>query len=56
MISGITMKKLKTPMYTPTRASGSAPERIAYGMERIDAQAMPTPTMVSRSRYWFWIR
>ena len=37
------MKKLKTPMYTPMRAGGTAVDRIAYGIDRIDAQAMPTP-------------
>ena len=33
------------------RAGGSAVERMAYGMERIDAQAMPTPTIESSSTY-----
>src|SRR5258707_8014525 len=45
VISGITIKKLKTPIYTPIRAAGIAPERIAYGIESIEAQAMPTPTI-----------
>ena len=51
MISGMTMKKLNTPMYTPIRCGGRAVERIAYGIDRIDAHAMPTPTMLSRSTW-----
>ena len=50
IISGITMKKLKIPMYTPMRCAGSAVERIAYGIERIDAHATPTPTMLTSRR------
>src|SRR3989442_6956586 len=55
-ISGMTMKKLNTPMYTPIRWGGTAVERMAYGMERMDAHAMPTPTMLSSSRYLSWMR
>ena len=54
-ISGMTMKKLKIPMYTPMRSVGSAVERIAYGIERIDAHAMPTPTMLRRSSHGSWM-
>src|SRR5215213_6658098 len=42
-ISGMTIKKLKIPIYTPIRSGGIEPARIAYGMARIDAHAMPTP-------------
>ena len=31
-------------------------ERIAYGIDRIDAHAMPTPTIVSSSTYWSWMK
>src|SRR5262245_5976185 len=34
-ISGITMKKLKIPMYTPVFSRGSEPARIAYGIDRM---------------------
>ena len=50
------MKKLNTPMYTPMRAGGTAVERIEYGIERIDAQAMPTPIMLKIKRCWSCIR
>src|SRR4029078_3904949 len=48
-ISGITMKKLKIPMYTPVLSFGNEPARIAYGIERMLAQASPTPTIESNS-------
>ena len=48
-ISGRTMKKLNTPMYTPMRWAGSALESIAYGIDRIDAQAIPTPIIDTMS-------
>ena len=47
---GITMKKLKMPMYTPILRDGTLPASNAYGSERIDAQAKPTPTMDSSSQ------
>src|SRR4030095_13923932 len=50
-ISGITMKKLKIPMYTPVFSLGNEPARMAYGMERMLAQASPTPTMESNSSF-----
>ena len=55
VISGITMKKLKMPMYTPIRSGGIAVERIAYGIERIDAHAIPTPTIVRGNRLGLWM-
>ena len=45
MISGSVMKKLKIPMYVPVFSGGSAPERIAYGIDRMLAQAIPTPAI-----------
>src|SRR5690606_33866830 len=46
---GITMKKLKMPMYTPIFSAGRLSDSIAYGRDRIDAQAKPTPTIDSSS-------
>jgi hypothetical protein len=31
-------------------------ERIAYGIARMEAHAIPTPTITSSSRYWFWMK
>src|SRR5258707_3681948 len=56
MISGITMKKLKIPMYTPMRAAGIAPDKMAYGIERMEAHAMPTPTIVTSSTHLSWMK
>src|SRR5690606_24631283 len=46
---GITMKKLKMPMYTPIFAAGRLSDSIAYGSDRIEAHAKPTPTIDSSS-------
>ena len=47
---GITMKKLKMPMYTPIFDAGTLSDSSAYGNDRIDAQAKPTPTIDSSSQ------
>ena len=44
-IWGMTIKKLKIPIYTPILLEGIDPVRIAYGMARKLAQARPTPIM-----------
>ena len=41
----MTIKKLKIPMYVPILFCGREPVKIAYGIERILAQANPTPTI-----------
>ena len=43
------MKKLKMPMYTPILRDGTLPASSAYGNDRIDAQAKPTPTIDTSS-------
>src|SRR5690349_6207067 len=45
MISGNTIKKLKMPMYMPILFSGKYPASMEYGIDNIDAQAMPTMLM-----------
>ena len=38
------------PMYTPILAAGRLSDSSAYGSERIEAQANPTPTIDSSSQ------
>ena len=45
IICGNVIKKLKMPMYTPIFPAGIDPARMAYGMARILAHAIPIPTM-----------
>src|SRR6187399_1394142 len=47
----MTMKKLKTPMYTPILRDGTLPASSAYGSDTIDAQANPTPTIDASSQF-----
>ena len=49
------MKKLKMPMYTPVFPSGSEPASMEYGMDRMLAQAMPTPVMERSRSTGVWI-
>src|ERR1700683_100483 len=54
-ISGVTIKKLKIPIYTPVRAGGREAASIAYGIDSVLAHAIPIPTIVSSSTYLSWI-
>ena len=56
IISGKTIKKLKIPMYIPILAGGILPASIVYGMERIDAHAMPTMLMDKKSKLGSWMK
>src|SRR6185312_15447422 len=47
---GITTKKLKMPMYTPIFSAGRLSDSNAYGSERIDAHAKPTPAIGNSSQ------
>lgn len=55
MISGKTMKKLKMPMYNPILALGRECAIIAYGIDKMDAQAIPTPVIETNSQLGFVI-
>src|SRR5215212_1327494 len=38
------------------RAAGKAPERMAYGIDKIEAHAIPTPTIESTSNHGLLIK
>ena len=39
----------------PVFPGGNEPARTAYGIERVLAHAMPTPTIVNKRTYLLWI-
>ena len=53
IISGNTIKKLKMPIYTPILPFGNTSPNKAYGIDKILAQAIPTPVIHPKSIYLF---
>ena len=48
---GITIKKLKMPMYVPIFDAGTLSDSNVYGSDKIDAHAIPTPTIEMSSMF-----
>ena len=55
MISGNTIKKLNIPTYKPILFEGRTELNMAYGIDKILVQAIPTPVMLAKSKYLSFI-